>query len=500
MSGPSAADSLLLFNSSSFSKLTNIGLGFPGANLSDSWSTVDTGSLTSQQRESTGENSLLPRRDEHRGVVGPPADSVVQTPTGMMDKLMSLADGRTVNESDRQRTEGRPSWSGMRTGLRPVSSTTLGPDESNYRLLQNNQSSPHSGTRIDGIRDVDAQPKDAVRELPGTKDVSPQPSQVNDGRGDRTLTGAGRLHSEPGSLRDEMDFNAAANRSSVAAKDAGDTSQNDRAAEEAVGGNVRAPLPRRVNIVEDNSTVTSTLRTPSDWLLDRVRSQVNGVPAANSSLPASGELDERNISSSRTADYRDSEVVKLSDTGTKRLGRIGFPGVGEIRPSDGSAANGNTPVMDVRTETSSTTVKGEEYRKDEVGSNTDTGKPRDPSRRMTESRLQPRALEGDTPRTGSDDKTPERQRTEKEQQEITVGDDERRRLQFTVSTGIVTTGKRILLTSCGLRQQTDSSNLDPYLIRGSFGPPHPPNGISIGSVVFAGLTNVTQHAGCVAPR
>jgi len=214
-------------------------------------------------------------------------------------------------------------------------------------------------------------------------------------------------------------------------------SRHGGTAEDAVSGNVPekapAPQPLRMSIMEDNSTVTSTDRTPSDRLLDRVRSQVNGVPAADSSLPVgeiSGDLGERNVSSIGTSDYNHSTVL-IGTKDLKRLGKTGVPGVGEIQPSDGSASNSNT------SQTGSRMAKGEESGKGEVVSNADTGKPRDPGQRMADSRLHPRMLEEDMPRNGGDDKTPE-YHTEKEQQEISVDDHERRRLQFLVSTAALT--------------------------------------------------------------
>ena len=195
---------------------------------------------------------------------------------------------------------------------------------------------------------------------------------------------------------------------------------------------------RSINIVVDNSTLMSTDRTPSNETLDRVRSQVISVSGTNSSLPVSeisSRFGERNISSVGSNDSAEDNGMKDST----KLGKIGLPVVGEIQPSNGTATNSRASVMGLKTEeTRSEMSKGEEYHKDEVVSDTDTGKSRDAGQRMVNSRLRPMALEEVTAGVGGGDKLLEHG-TAQEQEEISIDDHRQRRLQFLVSKSIILT-------------------------------------------------------------
>jgi len=460
----SPANSLLLFNLSSFHKLPEIRQGFSRANrssLSNRYVTGQMPFMSANQRESTEANSSFQQDQKN---VGPPTGPDERLPVEIREKQKNLVEDRVVNG-----VESRPSLSSMkrndsaadvphprggsvddsRRELSSVALTTVGPNESN------NQTGLHSRT-INSSRDFaavlkyDTQLKAPVGEQPSSggvassQKVTPEPRPADDDRGDGNLASSSRLHSEPGHLQDHLEpsINTSVSRNSSAVNDAGGVSHNGRTVEDAATANVPqkepAPLSRSINIVVDNSTLMSTDRTPSNETLDRVRSQVISVSGTNSSLPVSeisSRFGERNISSVGSNDSAEDDGMK----DLTKLGKIGLPVVSEIQPSNGTATNSRASVMGLKTEeTRSEMSKGEEYHKDEVVSDTDTGKSRDAGQRMVNSRLQPMALEEVTAGVGGGDKLLEHG-TAQEQEEISIDDHRQRRLQFLVSKSIILT-------------------------------------------------------------
>ena len=193
-------------------------------------------------------------------------------------------------------------------------------------------------------------------------------------------------------------------------------------------GNMLAPLPNNVNIVNDGSTTASK---DKDGAGDKFPNQVNSSSYANETL-----VDvSKNMSASATVANEESILVDSSRDAPKVSGSEGETKQTDVTTTThGNKAVNNT--SDTKTETVPTMVKDKDPGKDQGTSTADVGKPRDLSQnetRIVESKLEPRVMEDNRPRTSSNDKPLEHGGAENTQREISLDEDGQRRLQFRVS-------------------------------------------------------------------